>query len=364
MRIAIIYDWLTNKGGAERLLFSLLDVFPRADLFTMIYNPKIFPELKNRKIITSFLNHMPLAKCYWPVYAPLMPLAVESFDLRGYDVVISLSWSFSKGIITKPETIHISYLCTPTRFLWYPQIDQRAPKRGLTKRLIDYLKTWDKLAGERPDYYWAISKTAAGRIKDIYNRKSQIIYPAVDTGFFTPTNHSKEDYFLHVGRLIPYKRVDLAIAACQKLNLSLKIVGEGPEMGRLRRLAKKPNIQFLGRVNDQKLLQLYRRAKAVLFCSEEDFGLVPIEAMAAGTPVIAFEKGGAGEIVTSKTGILFSKQEAGSLVWTLKQFSKITFDQKDLISRAQDFSKLYFKKDIAKGLQNIIKLRAKGVMWT
>ena len=363
MKIAIIYDWLTNRGGAERLLFSLLKVFPQADIFTMIYNPRVFPELKNRKITTSFLNHLPFAKRYWPIYAPLMPYAVENFDLRGYNLVISLSWSFSKGVLTKPETIHVGYLCTPTRFLWYPQIDQRAPSNPLARRIINYLKNWDLAAADRVDFYFAISSTTAQRIEEIYQRRAKVIYPPIGSQFFRPANKKKGNYFLFVSRLIPYKRADLAILACQKLSLPLKVVGQGPQLPRLKKLAQSPQIQFYSHVSDKKLRDLYQRAQAVIFCSEEDFGLVPLEAMATGTPVIAYQKGGASETVTAQTGILFKKQEVESLIGAIQLFLSRQFKIKDLQAQALKFSQSNFKKTFLKEINNVLKWRKRGKIW-
>jgi len=348
MRVALVYDRVNKIGGAERVLEALHEIFPDAPLYTAVYNPKTAPWAEKFNVIPSFLNKFPFAKRSHEVYPWLTPLAFESFDFSEFEVVISVTSEAAKGIITKPKTFHICYCLTPTRYLWSGYEDYFSNKifRFLTRPVVSHLRHWDKIAAQRPDVFIAISKNVAQRIKKYYGRDSEVIYPSVDTEKWRMESGEWRigEYFLVVSRLVPYKKVDIAIQAFNKLGLPLKIVGIGREMGRLKRMAKK-NIEFLGQLTDFQLLSYYQRCQAVIFPQEEDFGLVPLEAQACGKPVIAYRGGGALEtVIESKTGEFFEKQTSESLEVAVKSFKPEKFKPEDCRRNAERFSQEIFKK--------------------
>src|SRR3990167_7329465 len=328
MKIAFVHEYLNQFGGAERVLQVLCAMFPNAPIYTLFYDAnatgKVF---EGREIRTSFLQKIPFINQYHYFFPLLMPLAVEQFDFSEFDLVISISASFAKGVITKPKTRHICYCLTPPRFLWddsqkfveefkYPSLIKK-----VLPPLISYLRLWDREASYRVDEFWSISNFIKGRIKKYYLRDSKLIYPPVNTDkFYVSKNIS--NYFFIVGRLVSYKRFDVVIEAFNKLGWSLKVAGVGPELKRLKKLAKN-NIEFLGLISDDKLAKLYSECKAFIFPQEEDFGITPLEAMASGRPVIAFRGGGAMEtIIEGKTGIFFNQQTSEALEECLKTFDE------------------------------------------
>ncbi|MDP3998010.1 MAG: glycosyltransferase [bacterium] len=358
MRVAFIYDRVNKWGGAERILMALHEIWPEAPLYTSVYNhqtalwAKVFP-----KVIPSFVNNFPFAIRH-ELYASLMPLAFESFTFDDYDVVISVTSEAAKGVITKPKTLHICYCLTPTRYLWSHYTDYFRGElfQWLTKPVVAYLREWDKIAGQRPDYYLAISENVRERIKKYYGRDSKVIYPP--TGLATSRQSlaiSLEDkrtrrymldasgFFLVVSRLVPYKRIDIAIKAFNELGLSLKVVGIGSEMGKLRRMAK-DNIEFLGELTDDALLRYYQECQALVFPQDEDLGLVSIEAQACGKPVVAFRGGGALEtVIPGKTGEFFYPQTSSALIETVKIFKSSAYQADDCRKNAKIFDKEKFK---------------------
>lgn len=365
-KIALVHEYLNQFGGAERVLRVIGDLFPKAPIFTLIYDEKATRGIfKGREIVTSFLQKFPFSRTRHQLYPLLMPLAIEQFDFSEFDVVISLSASFAKGIIVKPHTRHICYCLTPPRFLWdnsqkfieefgYPWIIQK-----LLPPFISYLRIWDRNAAHRVDEFWAISNFVAERIKKYYRRESKVIYPPVDYDRFRTYLGarllSKESgYYLIVGRLVSYKRFDLAIRAFNQLKLPLKIAGVGPQLKNLKRIAG-PTIEFFGSVADENLPALYSGARAVIFPQEEDFGIVPLEAMAAGQPVIAYKGGGALEtVINGETGIFFKKQSVESLIKAIKNFENHLFNSEECRARAKEFSIDKFKKAIVDSLQVIV----------
>lgn len=355
MKVAIVCDWLTVVGGAEKVLFALHEIYPGAPIFTTVYNKKKFPKLQDAKVITSFLQYFPFARSKYPYFLPLMPKAVESFNLSDFDLVISSSHSCAKGVKTTKKTLHICYCHTPTRYLWQPQVDQRAS--GPIKSIfLNYLKNWDKAAADKVDYFLANSVNVQKQILKYYDRESVVLYPPVDTQFFKfNPDIKRENFFLFVSRLIPYKRADLAIEAFGKLKLPLKIVGKGPQMPNLRKIAK-DNIEFLGHVSDEKLKNLYQTARALIFPAEEDFGIVPVEAQSTGCPVIAYKKAGTLESISEgKTGLFFEKQEVKSLIGAVKKFESTNFNPQNCRRNALRFSKDVFKRNFVKFVEKILK---------
>ncbi len=361
MKIALIYDRVNKIGGAERVLETLHEVFPEAPLYTAVYNPRTAVWAKKFKVIPSFLQKLPLAKSRHEVFPYLMPIAFESFSFDEYDVVISVTSEAAKGILTKPQTLHLSYCLTPTRYLWsgYEDYFRTSIFKFFSSPLVAYLRAWDKIACQRPDFYLAISENVKKRIKRYYSRDSEVIYPpvdlikwTVDSGRKTEDGRQKtvdgrqktEDYFLVVSRLVSYKRVDLVIEAFNQLGLPLKIIGKGIQETFLKRKAKK-NIEFLGQLTDKELLGYYQRCQALIFPQEEDFGLVPLEAQACGKPVIAFKGGGALEtIIGGKTGEFFSPQTNRVLIKVVKSFRPEKYRSKDCRQQAEKFGKEIFKK--------------------
>ena len=356
MKVALVYDRVNKWGGAERLLLALKKIFPDADLFTSVYNKEKAQWAKSFKIKTTFLQDFPFASSSHEFYGALMPIAFESFSFDDYDLVISITSEAAKGIITKPETLHICFCLTPTRYLWsgYKTYFQNYVFRVLTKPVVWYLRLWDKIASQRPDEFIAISNETQKRIKKYYNRDSKVIYPPVTLGIRgqSPEVNSKlqapaaSNYFLVVSRLVPYKNIDLAIAACKELNLPLKIVGNGSEKGYLKAISSK-NIEFLGEISDKELISCYQNCAALIFPGVEDFGLSMVEALAFGKPVIAFKGGGALEIV--KEGVIgefFESPTIESLKEVLINFSPSRYNSENCIKQAQKFSFEEFERNL------------------
>lgn len=336
------------------MLEIFCELFPQAPIYTIFYDEHATGHVfKGCEIHTSFLQRIPLAGRYHRKFPMFMPLAIEQFDLSYFDLVISNSASFAKGVVTKPDTLHISYCLTPTRFLW--DDSQRYVKESgyswLTKKLIPfflgYLRIWDVEAALRVDKFVAISNFVKERIKKYYRCDAEVIYPAIDTSKYKSAK-DVGDYFLMVGRLVPYKKFDLAIKVFNATGLKLKIVGDGPELARLKKIAK-GNIEFLGLVSDYKMPELYSHARAVVFPQEEDFGLVPVEGMASGRPAIAYAGGGALEtVIDGQTGIFFHEQTEIALAEAIGRFEQTSFDSVFIRKHAEKFGKAVFKNKFLK----------------
>ena len=353
MRVALIHDYLNQYGGAEQVLGSLTEIFPNAPIYTLLYDTEIvnkfFPD---KKIRASFLQKIPFIKSHHRFFPPLMPMAVEKFDLSEYDLVISDSAAFSKGVITRPETFHICYCHTPIRYAWddsHKYIREFSmPKLAkiFVPIFMNYLRLWDREASFRVDKFISNSNFVAQRIKKYYKQDATVIYPPVDVKAFYPSNKLADNYFLMVGRLLPYKRFDIAIKAFNNLELPLKIIGNGPEAKKLKRMANW-NIEFLGELNADRLREYYQNCQALIFPQEEDFGIVALEAMACGKPLIAYRGGGALEsIKDGETGIFFDEQTIDSLVEAVKNFKLKKFNSKKIRQHALKFDKEIFKKKI------------------
>ena len=330
-RVAIVQSWLNQYGGAERVLEDLHGLFPDAPVYTSMFEPRVFPKsYQTWDIRTSFLQRVPFSRSKHQLMLFLYPLAFESFDFSGYDLVLSLSSGFSHGIRPPRGVRHLSYCLTPPRFLWTFDTYVRLEGLGRATRLalgstVPLLRRWDYRVAQRVDRFVAISEVVRERIQCCYGRTSAIVYPATHVNSF-PLSDEVDDYFLTGGRLIPYKRVDLAIEACNRLRLPLKIVGDGRSRQALERLAG-PTVEFLGRVDDVTLRRLYSRCRAFIFPGEEDLGLTPIEAQSAGRPVIAYGRGGTRETIRAgETGEFFDEQSVDSLVATLDHFDSRAYD--------------------------------------
>lgn len=356
LKVAIVHDFLTTMGGAERVTQAISEMFPEAPIYTLLYSSKVDKFFPAKKIIVSSLQrwHQKLGIPTKYLF-PFMPQAIESFDLSDYDLVISSNNSFAGGVITGPRTYHISYCHSPTRYLWdathtYLE-EQRLPQwaKNIVRARLSDLRIWDRLSAGRVQTYVANSQNVRKRIRKYYRREAQVIYPPVDVGRIKPkANHA--DYFLVVSRLVSYKRIDLAIRACNLLGLPLIIIGEGEQKRTLERLAG-PTIEFLGWQDDKNKIEYLRNARALIFPGEEDFGIVPVEAMAAGKPVIAFNKGGTTEsIVPNVTGIFFDEPTTQAVALALRRFmaTEIRFDYKKISQQAARFNRQQFKQALGK----------------
>ncbi|MDP3993895.1 MAG: glycosyltransferase [Candidatus Doudnabacteria bacterium] len=364
MRVALVHEFLVQRGGAERVLQSLHELFPQAPIFTLVHDPlKTEGFFSKWDVRTSFLRKFPRGVSNYKWYLPLMPKAIESFDFKGYDLVISDSSAFAKGIITHKPSVHISYCHTPTRYLWQEMddyvanLDYSPVVKWVAGQYLPRLKKWDYRAARRPDYFIANSQTVRERIKNYYDRDSEVIYPPVDTGFFTPTSHQPppKSYYLTGSRLVQYKRIDLVIEAFNRLDTPLIVAGDGPELENLKRKAKNPKIKFLGDVSDEKLRQLYQGAKAFIFPSVEDAGIMVLESLACGTPVIGLNAGGTAEFIRDGIeGALFKNQSVAEIIEVVRRFDTLQFDKAILRQRALDFDRKIFKGKIRDFVRGII----------
>lgn len=349
MRVALVHDWLNQIGGAERVLENLVSLYPSAPLYTSIYRPEVMPpHYHDWDIRTSWLNKLPLVKRYQQPFLPLYPLAFESLDLCEYDVVLSNKSGFCHGVVTPPETLHICYCLSPTRYVWRHRDYLQREGLGKVSRsalapLLSALRLWDRLAADRVDRFLAISTEIQRRIRKYYRRDSEIIYPPVDTSRFAlAAGH--DDYLLVVGRLVPYKRIDLAVRACSELQLPLKVAGSGRDLERLRSMAG-PTVEFLGWVPDEALPELMARCRAFLFPGAEDFGIAPLEAMAAGRPVIAYAYGGALDtVIEGVSGLLFREQTFESLTRALQRFDADAYDPAAIRAHVEQFDTTVFRQ--------------------
>lgn len=363
MNLAIVHDGLATfggRGGAEWVLTVLHDMFPQAPIYTTVYNKDRMPEyFREFAIRPSFIQHFPWGKTKYKAYLPFMPTAVEQLDLRGYDVVLSCNHSVVKGVLTSPETRHLCYCYTPLRYAWdmyheYLETSWRIRfARLCIPPLLTYMRLWDTLSSERVDTFIAISHYVAQRIRKYYRRESVVIYPPVDTSVFSISN-TLEPYFLVVSRLEPYKRIDLAVQAFNKLKLPLVIIGDGTERAKLQQQAK-PNITFLGRQPDEVVREHLSKCQALIFPGEEDFGITPVEAQASGRPVIAYRGGGALETVTEQTGDFFFPKTVDALVQTVRQFDASRFDSKKIQQHARQFDITVFRHSMHQILEEVCK---------
>lgn len=356
-KIALVFDWMTNQGGAEKVNLLLHEMFPKAPIFTCIYNPENLKGFEKAHITTSFIQRLPFAKTKHQLYLNLMPYAYELFDLSSFDIVISSSHACSKGIITKPETLHVCYCHTPMRYAWdnwqsyIEEYKMNSIFKSIGKNSIHKLRMWDRLAADRVDKFIANSTTTNKRIKKYYGRNSEIIFPAIKHGDYRLAERRK-GYFLAVGRLVPYKKFDLIVETFNELGLPLKIVGTGIMESYLRKGAAE-NIEFLGRVHDDVLKTLYSECEALIFPQVEDLGIAPLEAMASGRPVIAMQEGGALDtIIPNKTGLFFKKQTVRALSQAVEKYieNKRKFSPHFIREYAKKFDESEFENHFMKFL--------------
>lgn len=348
LKVAIVHDYLNQPGGAETVVDMFADMFPGAPIFTSVYDRERMPDSwKGRDIHTSFMQRISPSLKVAKALVPLYPTAFESFNLSEYDLVLSSTTSFAKGVITPPSTCHVCYCNTPTRFVWmyhdyvaYERLP--GPARGLLPWLITPLRTWDYVAAQRVDYFIAGSRNASRRIAKFYRRDSDVVHSPINVADFHPSI-ARGDFFLVMSRLQPYKRIDLAVEACNRLRVPLRIAGDGPDLARLRGIAG-PTVEFLGRVSDTERRNLMGQCRALVFPGEEDYGLTPLEAMASGRPVVAYRGGGALETVEEGvTGVFFDRPHPDSLAAALESLGD-DFDPVAIRMHAEAFDVAVFKR--------------------
>lgn len=356
MKVAIVHDWLPLYGGAERVLEQVLHLFPQADLFSTIdgLSPDERGFLGGRRVETSFVQRLPYGRTKYRNYFPLMPLAVEQFDLAEYDLIISSSYSFAKGVITGPDQLHICYCHSPIRYAWDMQhqyLNEAGLTRGLfgaiVRVLLHYIRIWDARTAAGVDAFVANSQYVARRIRKVYRRDSMVIYPPVDTERFT-IGGNKEDFYFTASRMVPYKRIDLIVTAFAAMpDKRLVVAGDGPQFAEIKSRASS-NVQFIGAAPADVLRDHMQRAKAFVFAAEEDFGIVPVEAQACGTPVIAFGRGGLREtVIDRETGVFFDEQTPESLIAAVQRFEAMQFDSAVIRRNAERFAIERFRSEFS-----------------
>lgn len=354
-RVALVHDWLTGMRGGEMVLEQLCSLFPGADLFTLVHKPgSVSKVIENRRIFESPIVKLPGGRSRFRSYLPLFPWAIESFELREYDLIISTSHCAAKGIIPPPTAVNISYIHTPMRYVWDIRSDYLGPiklnsvQRAVAGVFAHYLRNWDTVSSSRVDHFIANSEHVKRRIEKFYRRDATVIYPPVAVDRFTPGD-GDGDYFLTVSSLVPYKRIDIAVEACRRGNFKLVVVGDGPERPLLESIAGKET-EFVGWLPHDELVEVYRNSKALLFPGVEDFGITPVESQACGRPVIAYRAGGALETVIEdgpdRSGIFFNSQSPEDLLTTMRQFDPSEFDPQTLRMNSERFGRERFLREI------------------
>ena len=359
MKVALVHDDLVQWGGAERVLEAICEIYPDAPIFTSVFdrdNESLERLFGSKEIRTSFLQKIPGWKSLYKVLLPFYPIAFEQFNFDGYDLVISHTSRFAKAIITKPDTTHICYCVTPPRFLWHFSGESNF---GFMELLMTKLRVFDHISANRVDQFLANSNNTAKRIKKIYRMDAKVIYPFVDLDRFKDVETFDGGYFVVIARLNKYKRVDLAIDACMELGLALKVIGTGPELESLRRLprsfAPRNDIEFLGNVEDEVVVQVLAGCRALIVPGIEDFGITPLEAQALGKPVIAYQEGGVLEtVIPAKTGIFFKEQNIKSLSEALALFRLKNFNPEDCRKNASRFSKVHFINNFKQTVASLV----------
>ncbi len=358
MKIAVVHDYFTQMGGAEKVAEALYHLFPNADLFATVALPeKMPPSLKGVKVHTSWMQNFPKMKDLYRFYFPLYPAGVRSLDLSSYDLVISSSSGYVKGVHTHPNAVHICYCHTPMRWVWnFDSYSARESFNGgvrqILSAMIHGLRLWDEEASRQPDHFVANSRTVAARIEQAYHRSSEVITPPIDIHRFRPSRE-QEDYYVVLARLVSYKRIDLAVSACTRLGRKLVVIGTGPALEALKVNAG-PTIHFAGRLSDEDVEQYVSRCRALIFPGEEDFGMAPLEVAAAGRPTIAYRAGGAVEtILENETGVFFNEQTTEDVMDAIERFEQLNWDSSSIRRHAEGFSTEKFNERFINFLQRV-----------
>lgn len=353
MRVAIVHDWLVTNAGAEKVLRGIIDIYPEADVYSLVdflNDADRKAVLDSKRAKTSFVQKLPFAKKHFRNYLPLFPIAIESFDLSSYDLIISSSWAVAKGIKKHKNQTHISYCYTPIRYAWdlYDEYtaNLKQPKKFLVQTVLKYIRKWDIKTLNRVDYFIADSKFVQERIRRTYNRDSVVIYPPVDTKNFT-CKADKSDFYLSASRLVPYKKTKLIVEAFNEMSdKKLVVIGSGEEYNEIKKIAKE-NISVLGFCENSVLIEYMQRAKAFVYAAVEDFGIVPIEAFACGTPVIALDDGGTAEtVINHVNGVHFKNQTKEDIIDAVNEFETLSFNHLEISKNAQCYAQERFKNEI------------------
>jgi glycosyltransferase involved in cell wall biosynthesis len=349
-RSAIVHDWLTTPGGSEKVLLELLELLPDAEVFTSVYDPTRWPtQLRDRVVHVSFLDRLPGAHRHYPKLLPLMNAAFESFDLSGFDLVVSSSHSCAKNVLTGADTLHVCYCHTPMRHAWEPRHlagELRAGPAFAARLMLARLRRDDLAGASRPDVFVANSTHVAARIRKYYRREATVVHPPVDVERHLYRPRREDDYYLVLGRVVPYKKVELAVGACATLGRRVKVVGEGRGLDAARAAAG-PGAEFLGFLDDAEVDALLSGARGLLFPGEEDFGIVPVEAQAAGVPVIAYGAGGVRDtVIENETGVFHAEQTVTSVASAILQAESMRFDEYRLRANARRFASARFRAEM------------------
>lgn len=362
MKVAIVHDWLVTNAGAEKVLKAIIDLYPNADVFSLVdflddnLRMKV---LDGKKTKVSFIQKLPFSKKKFRNYLPLFPKAIESFDLSKYDLVISSSWAVAKGVKTSRSQLHICYCYTPIRYAWdlYDEYTSNLPilKKKAVQYTLRYIRNWDLINSKRVNTFIADSNFVRDRILKTYNRKSSVIYPPVETSRFI-LEIQKDEYYLTASRLVAYKKIKLIVESFNNMpKKKLIVIGSGEEYKSIKKIAKN-NIVLLGYQDDDILIKYMQKAKAFVYAAIEDFGIIPIEAQSCGTPVIALDKGGTAEtVVDGLNGIHYKNQKKEDIIAAVEKFEKMTFDAIKVSQSVQKFSKVRFKKDLKKFIDEELK---------
>jgi glycosyltransferase involved in cell wall biosynthesis len=363
MKVAIIHYWLVGMRGGEKVIEALCEMYPQADIFTHVYVPEMVSDrIREHRIIPTFINSLPRASKMYKTYLPLMPLALEQLDLRGYDLIISSESGPAKGIIAPSDAVHVCYCHTPMRYIWNMYHDYRNSAgrvaRLMMPPLTHYLRMWDVTSAARVDSFVANSATVARRIHRYYGAPSVVIHPPVDTGAFSIAAPSElDEYYLMAGELVSYKRPDLAVRAFNEMKLKLVVIGGGEMLDEIRRLAG-PTVTVLGSQPFDVLKQHYARCRALIFPGEEDFGMVPVEAMASGRPVVAFGRGGATETVaTGVSGVFFAEQSVEAISSAVRSLADIEIDPEKIAAHAYQFGRDQFFQKMRAHIDGLLAAR-------
>lgn len=369
LKVAIVHEWFVDYSGSERVVEQMLNLFPQADLYAQV---EFLPDhlkgfIKNKKVITSFIQKLYKARTKYRTYLPLMPLAIEQFDMSSYDLILSSSHAVSKGVITGPDQVHVCYCHSPMRYAWdltHQYLRESGFNFGvkgwLARSILHYVRQWDYRSANGVDQFVANSNFIARRIWHVYRREAKVINPPVDVDSFQLVRE-KEDFYLTASRMVPYKKIGLIVEAISKMpERKLVVIGDGPEAAKIKKLAG-PNIEFLGYQPSPVLKDYMQRARAFLFAAEEDFGIIPVEAQACGTPVIAFGKGGVIEtVVENETGLFFDEQTPEALVAAVRRFEQMAdFDPENIRRHSLRFSPQNFRADFMALVEQTIELHVR-----
>jgi len=361
-RVAVVHDWLTIPGGSEQVVLQLLEMFPQAELFTSIYDPSPWPaQITERRVHASYLNRIPGAARHYPKLLPLMNGAFRSFELSGFDLILSSSHACAKNVRTPAGALHVCYCHTPMRYAWEEGFLEGEQVGRVTRLalppLLRRLRRQDLAGAAGPDVFVANSRHVAERIERYYGRDAVVVHPPIDVGHFLGIERDPQDFYLVFGRVVPYKRVDLAVAACERLGRALKVAGSGRALDGVRAVAG-AGVELLGPVAAAERDGLLARARALLFPGEEDFGIVPVEAQAAGTPVIAYGLGGAREsVLDGRTGVLFGEQTPASLAAAIERFEALSLDPEAARENARRFGEERFRAELAEVIERAADAR-------